>query len=286
MLKQLGKTWIILYMVVLTLLTLVRDKKLQEKIDFLCIYKYQDKVGRKFPKMRACSKGAKNYAGIDCFADKCSKRECKMHLHCTNCKIQQWFIHHKVKYICDDENDIVGKGIQATRRILKNQIIHAQMLIHPVPAKDALGDRYYVRHCQNLFALDEFGSTINHSCNPNVVMEKWDIPSHKVAIVFRASKEIRSQTFLHFDYNCDVLSCLGNIVCACMRSSCRLFIGVDVIEPPKWKSRNTKCNVVSCLKRSQFSGKCRIHSMCKECGRWKSNKSKTNCRECQYKLDH
>ena len=120
-------------------------------------------------------------------------------------------------------------------------------------------------------------------------MEKWDIPNkttgYNVAIVFRALKEIRSQAFRHFDYNCDLLTSLGNNICACMRSKCRLFIGVGVVELPKWTSRNTKCKIVGCLKRSRFNGKCRAHSTCAQCGKWKSNKSKVNCRECQVKLD-
>ena len=239
--------------------------------------------------IRTCTQGLKNYTGIDCFADKYAKKECKLHPNCTNCEIQQWFIHHKDRYMIDTENDILGKGIKATCRILKGQIIHTQMLVHPVLSEGLLEDKYYVKHCPKLFSLDQFGSFINHSCNPNVIMEKWEIPSkssgYDVAIVFRALKEIRKHKFLHFDYNCDALTSLGNIVCACMRSNCRLFIGVGVVESPKWILRNTKCNAVGCLKRSQFNGKCRFHSTCNDCGKWKSNKSKRNCRDCQFKMD-
>ena len=86
------------------------------------------------------------------------------------------------------ENDTIGNGIKAKSCIRKHQIIHVQMLLHPVPSEDIQDDRYYVKHYQHLFALDPFGSTINHSCNPNVVMEKWEIPSqstgYDIAIVF------------------------------------------------------------------------------------------------------
>lgn len=234
---------------------------------------------------RTCSKGAKNYAGIDCLVDKSSSIECQIHLNCTNCEIQQWLIHHKERYVIDIENETVGKGIKATCRILKSQIIHVQVLLHPVLPNDVATDLYYVNHRQNSFALDQFGSTINHSCNPNVIMEKWEIPTttsgYYGAIVFRACKEIRSQKFLHFDYNSDAITALGKTVCACMRSNCRLFIGVGVAEPPKWTLRNTKCKVVGCLNRSRFNGKCRAHSTCKKCGKWKSNKTKSYCRECE-----
>lgn len=234
---------------------------------------------------RICTQGAKNYAGIDCFADKCSKKECRIHPNCTNCEIQLWLIHHKQRYVIDTENETVGIGIKAICRIFKGQIIHVQMLSHPVPPKDMEKNRYYVKHGQDSFALDQFGSTVNHSCNPNVVMEKWEIPTttaeYHRAIVFRAWKEIRSQKFLHFTYNSDAITSLGKTVCACMRSNCRLFIGVGVAEPPKWTLRNTKCKVVGCLNRSRFSGKCRAHSTCKKCGKWKSNKSKPYCRECE-----
>jgi hypothetical protein len=133
----------------------------------------------------------------------------------------------------DTEIETVGKGIKATCRILKSQIIHIQVLLYPVPPNDL----YCFNHRQNSFAPDRFGSTINHCCNPNVVMEKWVIPTtsrgYNGAISFRASKEIRSQKYLLFDYNSDAITALEKTVCACLRSNCRLFIGVGVAESLK-----------------------------------------------------
>lgn len=66
---------------------------------------------------------------------------------------------------------------------------------------------------------------MNHSCNPNCVLQKWVVGNRMRMGIF-ALKDIEAGTELTFDYNFEVYGQEAQ-VCYCLEENCKGYIGGD-----------------------------------------------------------
>jgi hypothetical protein len=135
-----------------------------------------------------------------------------------------------------------GYGIICKKEIKKGDFIieyagkiieHAEMI--EVMMDESLND-YYIMDLENYYYIDasKFGNKsrfINHSCNPNAIIEKWAGPPNFSSKIFIFAKEnIKAGTEITYNYKFSYFKNSKRQECRCESVNCAKFIGYKSIE--------------------------------------------------------
>lgn len=81
---------------------------------------------------------------------------------------------------------------------------------------------------------------INHSCEPNCQMVKWNVSGRPRMALFAGDTEIGVGDELTYDYNFNNFNAMNTTLCACGTESCRGILGPKPTEQQIKKEKNVK----------------------------------------------
>jgi SET domain-containing protein len=143
-------------------------------------------------------------------------------------------------------NEKVGRGLFATRRYLKGQVIRVfkgtPKHISELPKEYSPDDPSYLQVGKNHYFADEGVSTyyLNHSCNPNAGIK---FAGNKIKLV--AIQFIGVDDEITFDYSTTSYRSGWSMNCECSAQGCRKVIGDFADLPTEVKEYYIRLGVVA-----------------------------------------
>ncbi|KAJ8304064.1 hypothetical protein KUTeg_017647 [Tegillarca granosa] len=182
------------------------------------------------PKLKACLDDCLNRMMFT----ECSPATCPCDILCTNQRIQKHEWAHGLEIFLTTDR---GSGVRSNKQVQAGQFIleYIGEVVSETEFRRRMTEEYsQERHhyCLNLdsgalidgYRVGNIGRFVNHSCEPNCEMQKWNVNGVYRMALF-ALKDIAPYTELTYDYNFHSFNMDSQQICRCGTPKCRGVIG-------------------------------------------------------------
>lgn len=181
------------------------------------------------------SKCGENCIDRICFVE-CDPKNCACNAGCANKVIQKKISIPVEVFITSGK----GWGLKTMTNVklgafiieYVGDVVTENEYKHRVETQYSMDIHHYALYLENGYVIDSrnMGNEswfINHSCNPNCIVQKWSVKSLLCIAIF-ARRYIPSGEELTIDYNFQSYNVREELNCKCKENNCRSIIGKKV----------------------------------------------------------